>query len=698
MKKRSRGVRTYVVGILFAGATLLLWARLIQVQVFARAHYTDIAEDQWKVTRQVDPVRGGIFDRNGRPLALSIRSCSVSLRPKDIESRDHVADVLSSVLSLSRREVYGKTKSHKSFIWVRRQCSLSEAEQATLRALPGVDIQHEASRIYPFDQTAAKVVGFVGHDSRGMAGIEAAFDQDLAGEPGWEIVQRDGRYRSRGYYTYAEKRPRNGKHVVLTIDVGLQELAEMEIAKAARESGARNGAIIIMQCKTGEILALAEYPNPGSRDPREVVDSLWTLHSVSHMYEPGSTFKLITAAALLEQKRVNSFDVFDAENGKADLGAAVIRDSHPYGHLTFREGFIFSSNIVMAKASRRLEPREFLKFIRLFGFGSRTGIELLGEAEGIVNPIDKWSDRTQMTMAFGQEIAVTPLQVINAFAAIADGGALKVPRIVKSVVDEDRGRIEATEAVCVRHVVSEGTARQLRSFCRSAVEEGTGKNAALAQLSVAGKTGTAEKVLRTGGYSERKFVASFVGFVPDENPEIACLVVLDEPNYASRFGGVSAAPVFARVNAAIANSSSIFDRVLSTDTVDESEQDGQAAFFAPNFLRYDRSAALARARELGLNVLCKGEEGEVVAQDPDPGVPMERDEVVRVYLSVPEQERASVPDLRGLPIRQARRKAIEAGLQCEVQGTGMVQSQRPAPGRAAAAGVVKIYCKDNTAK
>lgn len=699
MKKRTKNLRLYVVGGLFAIVTLILWARLIQVQVFGRAAYENLAEEQWKVRRQVPPIRGGIFDRNGRPLALSIRSCSVSLHPHDIKNPDQVVDALARLLDLSKRELRVKVRSDKSFLWARRQCTLSDDAREQLRKLPGVDIHWEADRIYPFDRIAAKVVGFVGHDAKGMAGIEAALDAELSGEPGWEIVQRDGRYRSKGYYTYSQKRPRNGRHVVLTIDTGLQEIAEMEIERAVREAKAKHGAMIIMHCKTGEILALAECPGPTSRDPRELVDSLWTVHSVSHTYEPGSTFKIVTAAALLEMNRVKSYDVFDAENGKADLGVAVIKDSHPHGHLTFREGFLFSSNIVMAKAAMRLDRKDFFKYVRLFGFGAETGIGLLGESPGSVASVDEWSDRTQATMAFGQEIAVTPLQMINAFAAIADDGNLKVPRLVMSIVDDDAGKIRSFDSTRIRSVVSAETARRLRMFCRAVVEEGTGTNAALPHLAVAGKTGTAEKATPRGGYSATKFVSSFIGFAPYEDPEIACLVMLDEPSYYNRFGGVSAAPAFARVNAAIANSSTIFDGMLSNQLIEDTTVEDRETHIAPNFLRYNRERAMARARDLGLNVLCKGEIGEVVAQDPDPGVAMERDEVLRLYLSGPGADGpANTPDLRGLSMRLARRKAVEAGLKCEIEGTGLVRAQRPAPGTVTRLRVVKIFCEDKTAR
>jgi membrane peptidoglycan carboxypeptidase len=417
------------------------------------------------------------------------------------------------------------------------------------------------------------------------------------------------------------------------------------------------------------------------------------------VYEPGSTFKLITAAALLQTNRVRSFDIFDGEKGRADMEVAVISDAHPFEDLTFREGFIHSSNIVMAKASLNLKPLEFMKFVRLFGFGSKTGIELLGESPGQVTPVDEWSKRTQITMAFGQEIAVTPLQIVNAFATVANDGVLVMPRIVRAIVDENTGETETFESVEVRRVISEETSERLREYCRAAVAEGTGSEANLTFIDVGGKTGTAQKASRRGGYHHRKCVASFAGFVPADDPEVACLVILDEPNFANRFGGLSAAPVFARITEAIASSSHVFDDVLATTHVETDVTDGRT-FEAPNFLRLSREAAMERARMFDLNLLCRGGEGEVIAQDPDPGVAIGRDDVLRVYLSG-DRSRAKgekAPDLRGMPIRQARRRAAEAGFRCDVVGSGLVASQKPVPGGVSKDGVIKIRCKDSAMK
>ena len=696
MKGRKRSARLYIVGVGFVLLTLVLWGRLVQVQVLSGGHYAEIARSQWKVRKAIPPVRGGIFDRSGRPLALSVRSCSVSLQPGEVKNSSKVSAVLSKHLGVSRSAVRKKIKSDKSFVWVKRQCTLTERAREDIAALPGVGLHWEADRVYPFDDIGAKLVGFVGHDSRGMAGIEAALDDELSGHPGWEEVQRDGTYRSRGYGRYAGQAPRNGRHVVLTIDARLQEIAEIELQAAVSSSGAKGGALIVMNCENGELLSLAEFPAAKSRDGSSRIDSLWTIRSISHMYEPGSTFKLVTAAALLETDRVNTFDVFDGENGKARVKSALISDSHEYGHLTFREGFVYSSNIVMAKASLNLEADEFYEFIRLFGFGSETGIRLLGETGGYVAPVDSWSDRTQITMSFGQEIAATPLQMANAFAAVANGGELLVPRIVKSVVDENDGVVESSETIRVRRVVSRDTSQRVRAFCRSVVEEGTGTKAGIELVSIGGKTGTAEKASPRGGYLPGKFVASFIGFAPHDDPKIVCLIMLDEPVWRYRFGGDSAAPVFARMTEAIANSSDLLDGVLATSDI-EPVASADEAFVAPNFLRLDRDTAMERARRWDLNVLCQGDDGHVVSQEPGPGVAMARDQVVRLRLGGGDKvEVSEAPDLIGLPIRQARRVAFEAGLRCNIVGSGVVKKQSPAPGRRTTGGVVKIYCDNRS--
>ncbi len=631
MTTRDQKRRLCIVGGGFGLAVLVLWARLFQLQYLRHDDYIAIAEKQRVAPRVVAADRGGIFDRDGRPLAMNIRRSSVAVQPERVKDRAQVARSLSRALGMSAGSVRDKLRSRKSFVYVKHDVMLAEAERRELSKLEGVVVELKANRIYPYDAVGSKVIGFVSRENGGLSGVEAAYDKALRGVPGRETVVRNGAYKSDRYYTTVDQKPVDGKHVYLTIDATVQDVAETELRRAVDEFGAKGGAVIVMEIATGDVLALAELPSIANRERASRADSLWTLRSVSHVYEPGSTFKLVTMAALLDKTRVTPADSFDAEEGKAAVGVATIRDPHPHGMLTIEEAFMYSSNIVMAKASSYLQPGDLYGYARLFGFGSKTGIGLPGESAGLVPPIERWSARTKQTMAFGQEVAVTPIQILNAFAAIANGGVMMMPRLVRGVADPGTGEVSRSEPVVVRRVVSEETAATLRAMCLRVVEDGTAQAAKLEFMRVAGKTGTAQKA-GGRGYLLHRYVSSFVGFAPYEKPKIAAIVMIDEPKWASRFGGDSAAPVFARICRALATSTDWFDDVLSLETLRVASL-GDRGAAAPNFLRMDRASALGAARKLGANVLVSGDSGRVVAQVPAPGAPMDRDGVVRLFVA-----------------------------------------------------------------
>lgn len=623
--------RLCVVGAAFAFAIMALWGRLVQVQYLGHDSYAAKAEEQREASVEVAAIRGGIFDREGRPLALNIRRCSVAVQPDRVRNRDAVIAALSRTLDMPAGQVKQKLRSRKPYVYAKHDAMLDEEERADLSLLNGVAVEVKANRIYPYDAVGGKVVGFVSRDNHGLSGVEAAYDEALRGTPGREKVIRNGAYRSDRYYRFMDRKPRDGKHVYLTIDATVQDIAETELRRAVIENGARGGAIIVMEVATGDILALAEAPAVGTRDGSSRADSLWTLRSVSHIYEPGSTFKLVTAAALLEKSSVAPTDSFDAEDGRANLGFATISDPHPHRWLTIEDAFRYSSNIVMAKAVSALSAGDFYGYAKLFGFGARTGIGLPGESAGTVPPIERWSARTKATMAFGQEVAVTPMQMLNAFASIANGGVMMMPRLVKAVVDPATGDVARSQPVVVRRVVTDATATRLREFCLHVVEDGTAQAARVEFMRVAGKTGTAQKAGQRG-YVANKYISSFVGFAPYESPRIACLVMLDEPHWSARFGGDSAAPVFARMCRSLASATPMFDDLLSVETLAVVSDSGRRST-APNFLRMERGAALDYARRKGNNVLVQGEDGRVVAQVPTPGAAMERNGVIRLLVA-----------------------------------------------------------------
>jgi cell division protein FtsI/penicillin-binding protein 2 len=655
-----------IVGGVFALAILGLWVRLVQVQYVRHYAYVKLAQEQREASVEVAASRGGIFDREGRPLALNIRRCSLAIQPDRVTEAAAVTRALVTTAGVSERSVRQALRSRKPLVYVKHGCVLEEGDRRELALLRGVVVELKANRIYPYDAASSKIIGFVSRDNRGLAGVEAAYNDALKGTPGHETVIRNGTYRSERYYRFMDRAPRNGKHVYLTIDATVQDIAETELRRAVDENGARGGAVIVMDVATGDILALAESPSVPTRNGASLADSLWTLRTVSHIYEPGSTFKLVTAAALLEKSAVTPADSFDAENGKASLGFATISDPHPHGWLTVREAFEFSSNIVMAKAANSLSAGDFYGYTQLFGFGARNGVGLPGESACSVPPIDRWSARTKATMAFGQEVAVTPLQMLNAFAAVANGGVMMMPRLVKAVVDPFDDGVARSEPVIVRRVVSEATAAQLRQFCVGVVESGTGQAASVEFMRVAGKTGTAQKA-GPRGYIPNKYISSFIGFAPYESPRIACLVMLDEPRWSSRFGGDSAAPVFARVCRGLASATSIFDDLMPAEIVAVSDRGGRRRT-TPNFLRMERSAALQLARRTGNNVLVQGDVGRVVAQVPAPGVGMDRNGVIR--LTVTDNEDGRRTGLEGnARVRASYRAAADRDSDRDEQAT-----------------------------
>ncbi|MCI0452235.1 MAG: hypothetical protein L0Z51_07570 [Candidatus Latescibacteria bacterium] len=685
MTIRDQKRRLCVVGGMFGLAVLVLWVRLVQVQYVRHDEYRDIAEKQRVAPRAVAADRGGIFDREGRPLAMNIRRSSVAIQPARVDDANAVVRTLARALGVSARSVRDKLRSRKSFVYVKHDAVLPEATRRELAKLDGVVVELKANRIYPYDAVGSKVIGFVSRENGGLSGVEAAYDRALRGTDGRETVVRNGAYRSDRYYTQVDEKPVDGKHVYLTIDATVQDVAETELRRAVEEFDARGGAVIVMEIATGDVLALAELPSIANRERASRADSLWTLRSVSHVYEPGSTFKLVTTAALLDKTRVTPADSFDAEDGRADVGVATIRDPHPHRWLTIDEAFTYSSNIVMAKASSYLQPGDLYGYARLFGFGSKSGIGLPGESAGLVPPIERWSARTKATMAFGQEVAVTPIQILNAFAAVANDGVMMMPRLVRGVADPATGETSRSEPVVVRRVVSKETAATLRAMCLRVVEDGTAQAARLEFMRVAGKTGTAQKA-GNRGYLAHRYVSSFVGFAPYEKPKIAAIVMLDEPKWAARFGGDSAAPVFARICRALATSTSWFDDVLSLETLRVASLEGRSAT-APNFLRMDREAALSAARRLGANVLVSGDVGRVVAQDPVPGSPMDRDGVVRLFvMDASGMEKTGVESNRRL--RTNYREAVRPG---DDGGDDTTRTREARAASSRAAGVVAAH-------
>jgi cell division protein FtsI (penicillin-binding protein 3) len=620
---------------LFAGLLALIVARAADLAVMRGPAFARLAALQHRQQVALVPDRGPIVDRHGEPLALSLTVPSVYVRPREFAGQEGRLAALAGALRLPPRTLQARLAGGQPFVWLRRQARPDVALAVERLGLRGVDTVAEGRRFYPHHGLAAHVLGFVGVDSQGLGGLERRFDGMLRGEPRKIEVDRDARGRQM-LVAGAQPQPAQGARLELTLDAGIQEAIERELAAGVAAARAVGGAAIVLDPNTGEVLALAGMPTFDPNTPRPAGEKRWgdrvRNRAITDPYEPGSTFKAVLAAAALEEQVVSPSEMVFCENGRFQVGKWTIHDAHPHGWLSFAEVIQYSSNIGAGKIGERLGRGRYYRYLQGFGFGARTGIDLPGETPGILRPADRWARIDLTTHSFGQGVAVTPLQMAVAFAAIANGGELLRPFLVRRIVAADGQVLFENAPVVVRRVISPRTARQVAALLRRVVEEpgGTGARARLDGFSVAGKTGTAQKVSEQGGGYSSKRIGSFIGFAPVENARIVVGVLIDEPA-ASSYGGVVAAPVFraiadtvlkrlgevpARPAETVVARKAAEPPVVAAPRRPEPPGEG-----TPSFLGLSLREALTRARATGWDVRVSGS-GYVRTQTPPPGSPL----------------------------------------------------------------------------
>ncbi len=623
-----------LIGSLLVGVA----ARLCQLALVDGQRLAGLARRQHSETEQLTPLRGAILDRFGEPLALSIRADSVFLRPA-LLPEDGSGISVARALQIPRGRWLKKISSPSPFTWLKRQASPDELERLRALNVPGVGTVVERRRFYPHGRMAAPVIGFAGVDSQGLEGIELAYDGYLRGSTAEMNVERDARGRrfvSRGLEF---ETPRQGANVVLTLDSSLQYVAERELDQRVADTRAKGGLVLMLDPRRGEILALAQNP---SFDPNQRVTidpELLRDRAISDAYEPGSTMKGLLAAAALEHHAVQTSDHFFCENGAYAFAGHTIHDHHGAGWLSFPEIFQVSSNIGATKVAERLGAKAYHQTLRAFGLGSPTGVDLSGEQAGILRPLAAWKPIDLATASFGQGVAVTPMQLVSAYAALANGGILMRPYIVKRVIDENGEVLVENQPTVVRRVVSEATAREVTAVLERVVgEKGTAPLAVIPGLRIAGKTGTAQKVdFARGGYSRGR-IASFVGYFPAEDPQVVMLVVIDEPQ-TTIWGGTAAAPVFRAIAVSAAERVGVQVQASAADlqsaprppATDLAKAGGESASRPTSFLGLSLREALERARAAGVTVELLGS-GYVVRQDPSPGKVVDPRQPIRLEL------------------------------------------------------------------
>lgn len=534
--------------VLLVVFVLLVWmvaitTRLVYLQAYQHDWFRKRATLQQQSAFEFSPMRGLIVDRKGRELARSIDTESFFAVPDDIEDVDSTVNKLSAVVNINKEEIAkrlneAKTRESK-FQWIARKVDYETSEKIRALNLKGIHSDKEPKRYYPNNELAGDVLGFVNIDEVGISGLELAQNEKLQGEAGKVFVEKDAK---RNVYESIFVNGRAGQTIVLTIDQMIQFYAQQAIAAAVQRTGAKSGTVVVLNPKTGEILALANAPTFNPNNPRDASSEAKDNNALK-IYEPGSTFKIVTYSAAIEEGIARPEDTINCENGEYVIYSRRVKDSHRYGTLTLTQALAKSSNIAAIKLGQRLKEEKLYNYIKSFGFGVKTGVELPYEDSGLLRPVSRWSKTSIGSIPMGHEISVTPLQIASAFAVIANKGVRVTPHLIKETRMED-GTITFEAKPAEARVVKEETAKTIQQMLTNVVTSGTGKQARLASYTVAGKTGTAQKINeKTKAYSQSKYVASFVGFAPVSNPSVVIAVILDEPVGAHQ-GGAVASPVF----------------------------------------------------------------------------------------------------------------------------------------------------------
>lgn len=675
-------VRMYVVLVLLAAWPLAIGGRMLWIYLSEGAALRAEGRRQVRAVVEIPAMRGEIRDRAGRALAVNIVRYDVALDPEIEGFAAQAATFFERLARLTGRSAEyfrQRVAQRQSPRYVVLWRGLTEAQKAVVESweIPGVILEPRFSRWYPYGSLAAHVLGYIGADGRGLAGLELQYDRYLQGQPGRRVVQRDRRGVLKPMVGGEVIEPKHGRTLVLTLDLIRQTILEEELARGVAEADAQWGTAIAMDPHTGAVLALANVPTYDLNRPTAVPEETRRNRALTDRIEPGSTFKLITAIAALEQGVVALDDTIDTGAGWAVFAGHTMRDVHAYGRLSFAEALVHSSNVGVAKVATRLKPSVLYQYARNLGFGQPTLIDLPGEVSGTLKRPTRWSGTTLTSMSIGYEVDSTPIQILTAYCALANGGLLVRPFVVaehRSITGEVLWQARPDS---VRRAFRRETARQLLPVFERVVNEGTGRAAQVEGLPVAGKTGTAFKVV-DGRYQSGAYRASFVGFFPADDPQVALIVVLDEPR-RSIYGGQVAAPIFRRIAERwVGTFPKIVERMAPCEVLPK-----HVARPLPSVSGQPLAVAAARLWAEGLKVRVVGFDdalGWVVEQRPAPETAVGSGDVVRLRTVPIDTLQHRMPDLRGLSARQATYWMAAYRVAVRIEGHGQVVAQWPAPG------------------
>ncbi|PLX26004.1 MAG: hypothetical protein C0600_11365 [Ignavibacteria bacterium] len=682
LQRQQSSVRMYLIMVLFMAGFFSIVVKLFVIQVRDAEKLQELARIQYESREIIRPMRGLILDRNLSILASNTTEYTLAVDPSVIKRPDTVAHFIARALGMPHRSVMKHLRdTTRQFAIIEKRIPESIASRFDGWDCYGVRLRAVPRRKYNFNALAGPVIGYTNIDNGGQSGIELEMDDLLSGKEGFIVYQRNARGSRRPEVDYPKVEPVNGRSVVLTINQVYQSIAEEELAKGVERHDAESGRCIILQPHSGEVLAMANFPSIDPNKLHEYSPEKARNRSVTDLYEPGSTFKIVAMSAALNEDLHGPEDRINAENGcwVYNENLKPIVDDHPYASLTLRGAFEHSSNIVSAKLARELGDERFYKYARNFGFGVKTGIELPGELNGdLRKPLD-WDGTTLNYLAFGYGLAVTPLQIACAYAAIANDGVLMRPFIRKYLLDQDRKVVDVINSQVVRRVVSSETSQIMREFMQGVVDSGTAKQARIEGVNIGGKTGTSQRLVN-GSYSNTSHVASFVGFFPVENPKILILVILDAPKRGF-YGGATAGPIFRKIAMRIINSSSEFAK--KPEPLYASFK-GNDHIRVPNVKGMHVDVARSVLKAHGFNLELSGKGVLVASQLPEENTLATRRQIVNVRLVSVDEDSTDglqrVPDVVGMSLRQAMNFIKSMNLEPSPVGSGVVRSQYPEAG------------------
>jgi cell division protein FtsI (penicillin-binding protein 3) len=727
--------RFWLISLFFLVWTFAITGRLFWLQVVRHKEFVERAEKQQQRTFEVAPRRGVLYDRNLRELAMTVQVDSIYAVPVEIEDKKAAAHALAAIVhtdpddaQTSEQQIAERLDNGRSFAWIARRVTPETAARVRdlikSGSLKGIYFQNEFQRFYPDNQIAAQVLGYVGADDTGLGGLELKFEPQLHGVPGRVYTALDARRHVRGS---TEHEPEPGLNMVLTIDENIQFMAERALDHAMETTHADSGTVVVQDVHSGQILALAIRPTFNPNVARKTTQVLLKNHAVSDVYEPGSVFKLVTYSAALEQHVTSPDDMIDCQGGQMQLPGRVIHDDKAdhYGVITVHEALEHSSDVAAVKLAQKVGQDKFYEYIRSFGFGQRTGTELPGETRGLLQPVKRWGATSYASIAIGQEVGVTPLQLVSMVSTIANGGTYLPPHVLMSGLVDAASQKSAGSLVAspfklggelpnplppgAHRVISEMTAAQMRKMMEGVVLYGTGKPAQLNGYSSGGKTGTAQKIdPATHTYSKSMHIASFAGIAPVNNPVISVAVVMDNPKGASYYGTAVSAPVFAEVAQQVLEylgvshdidvrplrpSKDKAPTMIVEDDREENTGDINALYAAVNDLPSD-DPLRASANQPATSSHDSAQPAKQSASQPSRSAAGSKAESIApstaqqakalaqqtTAVTVDESRRLQVPSLLGLSVRKVIEQASAAGLAVQITGNGTVREQAPSAG------------------